>query len=143
MENRVEIMEVGLRDGLQNVNKNLSIEDRLFIINGLISAGIKNIQVTSFVNPKIVPQMAQAEDLVNQIPKIKNIEFSALAFNQKGMILGVYESIGSLARIIGPIMVYFLMYDFIESLYLILGFLTLSQLILFYLLKKKQLKYHL
>ncbi len=86
MENRVEIMEVGLRDGLQNVNKNLSIEDRLFIINGLISAGIKKIQVTSFVNPKIVPQMAQAEDLVKQIPRIKNVEYSALAFNQKGML---------------------------------------------------------
>ncbi|MFL2983713.1 MAG: hydroxymethylglutaryl-CoA lyase [Candidatus Neomarinimicrobiota bacterium] len=85
MNNRVEIMEVGLRDGLQNVNEYLSIKDRLFIIEGLISAGIKNIQVASFVNPKIVPQMIEAEDLVKRISQTQDIEFSGLIFNEKGI----------------------------------------------------------
>ena len=85
MNNRVEIMEVGLRDGLQNIIGNLSIADRLSIIHGLIEAGIKNIQIASFVNPKQVPQMAQAEALVNRLDKIKGIEFSGLVFNQKGV----------------------------------------------------------
>ena len=85
MNNRVQIMEVGLRDGLQNIRGNLSIEDRLFIIEGLIEAGITNIQIASFVNPKRVPQMAFAEDLASRIDRIKEIEFSGLVFNQKGV----------------------------------------------------------
>ena len=85
MNNRVEIMEVGLRDGLQNIRGNLSIEDRLFIIEGLIEAGITNIQIASFVNPKKVPQMAFAEDLASRIDRAKGVEFSGLVFNQKGV----------------------------------------------------------
>ena len=85
MNNRVEIMEVGLRDGLQNVDQHISIDDRLTIIDGLIDSGIKNIQVASFVNPKIVPQMALAEDLVKRIDRKKGVEFSGLVFNQKGV----------------------------------------------------------
>ncbi|MAQ86812.1 MAG: hypothetical protein CMG23_01195 [Candidatus Marinimicrobia bacterium] len=85
MNNRVEIMEVGLRDGLQNIRGDLSVEDRLFIIEGLIEAGITNIQIASFVNPKRVPQMAFAEDLASRIDKINGIEFSGLVFNQKGV----------------------------------------------------------
>ena len=57
MNNRVEIMEVGLRDGLQNVDQHISVDDRLTIIDGLIDSGIKNIQVASFVNPKKVPHV--------------------------------------------------------------------------------------
>ena len=62
MKEKIEILEVGLRDGLQNVNRNISIENRLSIIHGLIDSGIRNIQVASFVNPKRVPQMACAEE---------------------------------------------------------------------------------
>ena len=65
-------MEVGLRDGLQNIRGNLSIEDRLFIIEGLIEAGITNIQIASFVNPKKVPQMAFAEDLEEEQTPLKS-----------------------------------------------------------------------
>ena len=64
-------------------------------------------------------------------------ELTRISSNQKGMILGIYESIGSLARIIGPIIVYFLMYDLIQYLYLILGFFILSHLIIFYLIRNK------
>ena len=85
MNNRVEIMEVGLRDGLQNVNQHVSVDDRLTIIDGLIDSGIKNIQVASFVNPKRVPQMAMAEDLAKRIDRKKGVEFSGLVFNQKGV----------------------------------------------------------
>ena len=85
MNNRVEIMEVGLRDGLQNVDQHISVDDRLTIIDGLIDSGIKNIQVASFVNPKRVPQMARAEDLAKRIDRKKGVEFSGLVFNQKGV----------------------------------------------------------
>jgi len=85
MNNRVEIMEVGLRDGLQNIKENLSVEDRVSIIHGLIESGIKNIQIASFVSPRRVPQMAQAETLVKRISNINGIEFSGLIFNQQGI----------------------------------------------------------
>ena len=85
MNNIVDILEVGLRDGLQNVKENLSIKDRLFIIEGLIEAGIDKIQVASFVDPKRVPQMAFAEDLVKRLDKKNGVEYSGLVFNVRGV----------------------------------------------------------
>tara|TARA_B100001778_G_scaffold270190_1_gene231930 strand:- start:827 stop:1717 length:891 start_codon:yes stop_codon:yes gene_type:complete len=85
MNNIVDILEVGLRDGLQNVKENLSIEDRLFIIEGLIEAGVSKIQVASFVDPKRVPQMAFAEDLVKRLNKKNGVEYSGLVFNVRGV----------------------------------------------------------
>ena len=85
MDNVVHILEVGLRDGLQNVKENISIEDRLLIIDGLIEAGITKIQVASFVDPKRVPQMAFAENLVEKLNKKDGIEYSGLVFNERGI----------------------------------------------------------
>ena len=85
MNNIVDILEVGLRDGLQNVKENLSIKDRLFIIEGLIEAGVSKIQVASFVDPKRVPQMAFAEDLVKRLNKKNGVEYSGLVFNVRGV----------------------------------------------------------
>ena len=85
MNNIVDILEVGLRDGLQNVKENLSIKDRLFIIEGLIEAGVSKIQVASFVDPKRVPQMAFAEELVKRLNKKNGVEYSGLVFNVRGI----------------------------------------------------------
>ena len=85
MNNIVDILEVGLRDGLQNVKENLSIKDRLFIIEGLVEAGVSKIQVASFVDPKRVPQMAFAEDLVKRLNKKNGVEYSGLVFNVRGV----------------------------------------------------------
>ena len=85
MKNKIEIMEVGLRDGLQNIKQSISTETRLSIINSLIDAGVKNIQVASFVNPEIIPQMACAEDLITKLPKKKGVVYSGLVFNHRGI----------------------------------------------------------
>ena len=85
MAKNFEIMEVGLRDGLQIVEKDISIEYKLSIINGLIESGIKNIQVTSFVNPKRVPAMAHADELARRLPVVEDIHFSCLVFNEIGV----------------------------------------------------------
>ena len=85
MINKIEIMEVGLRDGLQNIKQNIGLETRLFIVNSLIEAGVKHIQVASFVNPKLVPQMECAEDLVRKLPQKNDIVYSGLVFNEKGV----------------------------------------------------------
>ncbi|MEJ2731056.1 MAG: hydroxymethylglutaryl-CoA lyase [Deltaproteobacteria bacterium] len=81
----VVIEEQGLRDGLQNEAKVVPTEKKLEIIDALIDAGIKRIQVTSFVNPKMVPQMADAETLCAGLKKRNGIVYSVLVLNQKGM----------------------------------------------------------
>mmetsp|Transcript_14273 Transcript_14273/g.7041 ORF Transcript_14273/g.7041 Transcript_14273/m.7041 type:complete len:308 (+) Transcript_14273:2292-3215(+) len=81
----VIITEVGPRDGFQFEKKLIPINLKLKIIKGLIDAGIKHIQVVSFVNPNRIPQMADAEELIKRIPKKNDVTYSALVLNFKGV----------------------------------------------------------
>ncbi len=60
----VEIVEVGPRDGLQNEAQAVSTEDKLRLIDRAVNAGIRRLEIASFVNPKRVPQMADAEEVI-------------------------------------------------------------------------------
>lgn len=79
------IDEQGLRDGLQSLPRIVPLEMKLDFIRALIHAGIRRIQVTSFVHPKWVPAMADAERVCSQLPQDANVEFSALVLNKKGV----------------------------------------------------------
>ena len=81
----VTIVEVGPRDGFQLESRIIPTDLKLDIITGLASAGLKHIQVASFVNPKRVPQMADAEDLVRRLPKTPSVTFFGLALNTVGV----------------------------------------------------------
>ncbi len=81
----VTIIEVGPRDGLQREEQLISIEEKVDLILGLVAAGLKRIQVTSFVHPKLVPQMADAEELCARIPRYPDVVYSGLALNLKGV----------------------------------------------------------
>ncbi len=81
----VVIEEQGLRDGLQNQDISLPTEKKLQIVNALVDAGVKGIQVTSFVNPKTIPQMADADKLYAELPRTNEVVYSALVLNPKGM----------------------------------------------------------
>ena len=88
----VSILEVGPRDGLQNEKTFLSLEDKRRLVHKLSFAGLCRIELGSFVSPRWVPQMADTKKLVQQILKDqkegqipKNLEFSALTPNQKGL----------------------------------------------------------
>ena len=81
----VTIIEVGLRDGLQNEQIIPTVEQKIDIIHGLVRAGIREFQVTSFVHPKQVPQMADADQLFKQLPLLPNITYSGLVLNMKGL----------------------------------------------------------
>ena len=59
----VKVVEVGPRDGLQNESQIVSTKDKAALITSLIKAGIKNIEITSFVSPKWIPQLADADEL--------------------------------------------------------------------------------
>jgi hydroxymethylglutaryl-CoA lyase len=82
----VKIVEVGPRDGLQNESKILSTAEKLQLINALVNSGIKNIEVTSFVSPKWIPQLADAEDLCKLLKLPADINTSALVPNAKGYL---------------------------------------------------------
>ena len=82
---QVLIREVGPRDGLQNEKQFVSTADKLKLVQLLAQTGIRDIEVTSFVHPKAVPQMSDAEDLWSLLPSPAEVEFSALALNLKGV----------------------------------------------------------
>lgn len=83
--NRVEIVEVGPRDGLQMEATVLATGDKVELIQRLIGAGAKRIEVASFVNPKLVPQMADAEAVLAQLPKQANVCRVGLVLNRRGL----------------------------------------------------------
>jgi hydroxymethylglutaryl-CoA lyase len=81
----IEICEVGPRDGLQNECKLVSTQDKVELINRLIEAGITYIEAVSFVNPKVVPQMADAEEVLLQLPKDMGIRYGGLVLSRSGL----------------------------------------------------------
>lgn len=81
----VVIEEQGLRDGLQSEAQVVPTAKKLEIIETLVAAGLKRIQVASFVNPQIIPQMADAEQLFAALKKHDGVVYSALVLNPKGM----------------------------------------------------------
>ncbi|MCF4113257.1 MULTISPECIES: hydroxymethylglutaryl-CoA lyase [Dethiosulfovibrio] len=81
----VVICEVGPRDGLQNESTLLSVENKLALIEGIIDAGAKSVEVGSFVHPKAVPSMADTDEVVKRLKKIDGVEYRGLALNFKGV----------------------------------------------------------
>ncbi len=84
LPDKVTLIEVGPRDGFQFekiIPTNLKVE----IISDLVDAGLKDIQITSFVHPDVVPQMADAETLLRRLPKRNDVRYSALVLNEKGV----------------------------------------------------------
>lgn len=82
---RIQLCEVGLRDGLQNESVILSTDQKVQIIRQLVDAGVPVIEVGSFVNPKAVPQMANTDEVFHQIQDISGVEFRALIANARGV----------------------------------------------------------
>src|ERR1700759_5381455 len=84
MTRRIEIVEVGPRDGLQNEKALLEVDQKLDFIHRLESAGARRIEAVSFVNPKRVPQMAGAEEVMAALPREAGRSRIGLALNVKG-----------------------------------------------------------
>ena len=84
MTRAIEFLEVGPRDGLQNEKTLISTEHKLELIRRSIAAGARRIEVTSFVNPKKVPQMADAEEVCAGLPEHDDVTYIGLVMNQRG-----------------------------------------------------------
>ena len=81
---RIEIVEVGPRDGLQNEKVQFSTENKVALIERLVAAGARRIEAVSFVNPKRVPQMADAEAVMAAVPRRPDVKYIGLVMNARG-----------------------------------------------------------
>jgi hydroxymethylglutaryl-CoA lyase len=81
---RVNIVDVGPRDGLQNEKQMIPAEVKIELVDRLTDAGVKNIEVTSFVSPKWVPQMADGTEVMARIRRQPGVVYSVLTPNMKG-----------------------------------------------------------
>src|SRR5258706_9892697 len=98
---RVTIYEVGPRDGLQNEARQVPTADKLKFIDALIAAGIRDIEITSFVSPKWIPQLADAAEVSRGVQRPPGVRMSALVPNRRGLdtalASGMKESAGFLS----------------------------------------------
>jgi hydroxymethylglutaryl-CoA lyase len=89
----VSLQEVALRDGIQNEKVIVPTHDKIKLIDRLADCGLKQIEVSSFVNPKLVPQMADAEDLWKKINRRDGVRYSALILSEKGLDRAIHCSV--------------------------------------------------
>jgi len=82
---RVSVYEVSPRDGLQNEDQVVPVEGKRQLIAALVAAGLQRIEMTSFVSPKWVPQLADAEELARTLPAYEGVTLSALCPNGRGL----------------------------------------------------------
>ena len=81
---RVQVVDVGPRDGLQNEEKTLAPEVRAELCDRLAAAGVSRVEAASFVNPRRVPQMAGAEEVMTAIDRRPGTSYAGLVLNEKG-----------------------------------------------------------
>src|SRR6266850_6208128 len=95
MADAVQIREVGMRDGLQSIADILPTETKLAWLDAEYAAGVREIEVSSFVPPKLLPQLADAEAVVRHALTLPGLTVSALIPNsrgaERGLTLGVHE----------------------------------------------------
>lgn len=84
MNNRIVINDVGPRDGLQSQSKILTVDEKVALINALISAGVPAIEVGAFVSPKAVPAMAGTDEVIASIADSDRHRLNALIPNMRG-----------------------------------------------------------
>jgi len=82
---RLTLLEVGPRDGLQMERETVPTEVKAELVERLLKAGVRRIEVTSFVNPKKVPQMADAEALLARLKRPEGTWFTGLVLNRRGL----------------------------------------------------------
>ena len=89
----VIITEVGTRDGFQSEKKTIDTQDKILLIDDLVEAGFKRIEFSSFVSPKAIPQLADADQVIKQVKRKSDVTMTALVPNLRGAIRAVESKI--------------------------------------------------
>lgn len=84
VKDRVSVYEVSLRDGLQNERVTVPLADKLRLVDALVASGLTRIEITSFVSPKWIPQLADGDDVARLAKAPPGVTFSALVPNARG-----------------------------------------------------------
>jgi hydroxymethylglutaryl-CoA lyase len=95
----VDVREVGMRDGLQ-LEGPLSLADKLAMLEALVATGVRRIEVTSFVSPKAVPALADADQVAAELHRFDGVHFSALVANPRGAVRAVDAGIADLEYVV-------------------------------------------
>ena len=104
MDKRVTIHEVAPRDGLQNESEIVSTDDKLAFIAKLVAAGYRDIEVTSFVRPRWVPQLADAAELIRRLPRHEGVRYWALVPNRVGLERALDAGLDAVATFLSAIL---------------------------------------
>lgn len=97
MPDSIRIIEVSPRDGLQNEKIPVPTDVKAQFVRDLIAAGLKEIEVTSFVHPKWVPQLADAGELLSELGRVDGVRFSTLVPNEKGLDRAIEHQVPAIA----------------------------------------------
>ena len=97
MTNQIEIFEVGPRDGLQNEARAIPAIEKIALVDKLSDAGFRRIEVTSFVSPKNVPQLADAAVVMAGIQKVDGVAYAALTPNMQGYEAAINAQVDEVA----------------------------------------------
>jgi hydroxymethylglutaryl-CoA lyase len=85
LPSRIEFIEVGTRDGLQSARADVSTDDKVRLVDALAQTGLPRIEVTSFVSPKAVPQLADGEEVYRRVRKDTPARYRVLIPNLRGL----------------------------------------------------------
>ncbi len=97
----VRIVEVGPRDGLQNVADLVSTTDKVHFIELLAAAGLTDIEATSFVSPRAIPQLSDASDVMTALHRAPGVRYGALVPNQRGLQRAMQAHVDQIALFTG------------------------------------------
>ena len=85
MSSEVTIVEVSPRDGLQNESVVLTTDAKVELITQLVEAGARRVEAVSFAHPKLVPAMADAEAVMERVPRVDGVSYAGLVLNRRGL----------------------------------------------------------
>lgn len=97
---QITVVDVTPRDGLQDADTFVATEDKLRHIEALIDAGVRHIEATSFMHPKWIPQLADADTVAAQLPRRDDVVYSALVPNLRGYVRARAASIGEVTLVV-------------------------------------------
>jgi hydroxymethylglutaryl-CoA lyase len=100
LPDRVTICEVGTRDGFQIEPDFIATEQKIEVVDLLSAAGVPRIEVTSFVHPKVVPQLRDAEDVMARIARRPGTRYAALVPNDKGAVRAVEARVDAIHTVL-------------------------------------------
>jgi len=95
----IEMVEVGARDGLQNESVLFTTSQKLELIGRALDAGVRRLEANSFVNPKLVPQMADAEAVAAGLPRREGVIFIGLVLNKRGALRAIEAGMEELGAV--------------------------------------------